>query len=219
MAGTFPSAGHGARPGPGTSGRQPAYAGRAGSYDQATAVFQEYRQVIVAALPLRSDDLVLDVGCGTGLCFGFLLAKVGPRGRVIGIDESPQMAELARERAAGEGWRNITVVQARAEDVKLAAAADAALFCAVHDILQSPQALRNIVAQLRPGSWVGAGGGKWAPWLMGMNGHVLMLHAPYVRSFERFGKPWAHLERLIRDVHVRELGFGTGYVLTGRTVP
>ncbi len=211
------SARSGTRPGAGTGRRLSAYAERAGSYDRMTAAFQRYRRAIVDALPVGPGEVVLDVGCGTGLCFGLLLAKVGPHGHVIGIDESPEMALLARQRAAHSGWPNVTVVQSRAEDAEIAVTADAAVFCAVHDILQSPDALRNIVAHLRPGSWVAAGGGKWAaPWLVGVNAQIMMLHAPYVRSFDGFGRPWAHLERLIEDVQVRELAFGSGYVLTGR---
>jgi demethylmenaquinone methyltransferase/2-methoxy-6-polyprenyl-1,4-benzoquinol methylase len=206
--------------GPGTAGRPYAYAEHVGSYDRATAAYQGFRRAIVQALPVRPEQVVLDVGCGTGLCFGPLLAKAGPRGHVIGIDESPEMAALARERAARSGWPNVTVVRSRAEDAKIAVTADAALLCAAHDILQSPDALRNIVAHLRPGSWVAAGGGKWAPpWLAAVNAQIMMLHAPYVRSFDGFGRPWAHLGRLIEDVHVCELAFGGGYVMTGRTRP
>ena len=73
------------------------------------------------------------------------------------------MAAVAREHIAEEGWRNVTVVQSRAEDAEIAVTADAAVFCAVHDILQSPDALRNVMSNLRPGAWVAAGGGKWAP--------------------------------------------------------
>ena len=29
-------------------------------------------------------------------------------------------------------------------------------------------------------------------------------------------RPWRHLERLVEDVQVRELAFGSGYVMTGR---
>ena len=61
------------------------------------------------------------------------------------------MAAVAREHIAAEGWRNVTVVQSPAEDAEIAVPADAALFCAVHDILQSPDALRNVISQLRPG--------------------------------------------------------------------
>ena len=62
------------------------------------------------------------------------------------------MAAVARERIAGEGWRNVTVVESPAEDVQIPVTADAALFCAVHDILQSPGALRNVLTRLRPGA-------------------------------------------------------------------
>jgi hypothetical protein len=53
--------------------------------------------------------------------------------------------------------------------------------------------------------------------MVAVNMQARMLHAPYLRSFEGSGRPWNHLEQLIEDVHVRELAFGSGYVLTGRS--
>jgi SAM-dependent methyltransferase len=200
--------------------RQPAYREHARSYDRNTGAFQPYRQAIVEALPVRRGQVVLDVGCGTGLCCGLLREKVGPQGGVVGIEESPEMAAVAREHIAAEGWRNVTVVESPAEDAEIAVTADAALFCAVHDILQSPDALRNVMTKLRPGAPVAAGGGKWAaPWMVGVNLQVRMLHEPYVRSFGGFGRPWNHLEQLIEDVDVRELAFGSGYIVTGQAPP
>ena len=126
------------------------------------------------------------------------------------------MAEVARERAADEGWPNVTVVQSPAEDADIAVTADAALFCAVHDIMQSPDALRNIIGSLRPGAPVAAGGAKWAaPAMAAINLPLTILHAPYVRSFRGFRRPWGYLERLLDDVSVRELALGSGYILTG----
>ncbi len=197
--------------------RQPAYREHARSYDRRTSAFQGYRQAAIEALPVRRGQVVLDVGCGTGLCHGSLLDKVGPQGSVVGIEESPEMVAVARERIEQEGWGNVTVVQSSAEDAQIALIADAALFCAVHDILQSQDALRNVLSKLRPGAQVAAGGGKWAaPWMVAVNVPVTMLHAPYVRSFEGFGRPWQHLEHLLEDVHVRELALGCGYILTGQ---
>jgi SAM-dependent methyltransferase len=197
--------------------RMPAYCEHARSYDWDTSAFQHYREEVVEALPVGPGQVVLDVGCGTGLCCGLLRDKVGPGGGVVGIEESPDMAAVAREHIAEEGWLNVTVVQAPAEDAEIAVTADAALFCAVHDILQSPDALRNVMNSLHPGAWVAAGGGKWAaPLMMAVNMGVRMLHTPYVRSFEGFDRPWNHLERLIDDVHVRELAFGSGYIVTGK---
>jgi trans-aconitate methyltransferase len=200
--------------------RQPAYREHARSYDERTRAFQDYRRSVVEALPVCPGQVVLDVGCGTGLCHGSLLDKVGPQGRVVGIEESPEMVAVARERIEQEGWHNVTVVQSSAEDAQIGSIADAALFCAVHDILQSPDALRNVLSKLRPGAGVAAGGGKWAaPWMVAVNLPVMMLHAPYVRSFEGFQRPWHHLEQLLVDVHVHELALGSGYILTGQAPP
>jgi SAM-dependent methyltransferase len=198
--------------------RQAAYYEHARSYDRDTGVFQPYRRAVVEALPLQPGQVVLDVGCGTGLCCGLLREKVGPGGTVIGVEESPEMTAIAREHIAREGWRNVTVVRSRAEDARLEVTADAALFCAVHDILQSPRALRNVMAKLCPGARVAAGGGKWAaPVMVAVNSMVRMLHAPYVRDFSGFDRPWRYLEGLVEDVQVRETAFGGGYVMTGRT--
>jgi trans-aconitate methyltransferase len=197
--------------------RRPAYNEHARSYNRRTGVFQRYRRAIVDALPVRRGQVVLDVGCGTGLCCGLLREKVGSEGGVVGIEESPEMAAVAREHIAEEGWGNVTVVQSPAEEAEIEVAADAALFCAVHDILQSPEALRNVVSSLRPGAWVAAGGGKWAaPAMVAVNMQARMLHAPYVGSFEGFDRPWHHLERLVEDVDVLEIAFGSGYIMTGK---
>ena len=197
--------------------RLPAYDSGARSYDRDTGAFQRYRDAIVEALPVEPGQVVLDVGCGTGLCCGLLRDKVGTEGSIVGIEESPEMAAVAREHIAEEGWRNVTVVESPAEEAEIAVTADAALFCAVHDILQSPDALRNVMGSLRPGAWVAAGGGKWAPPLMvAVNWQVRMLHEPYVRSFDGFDRPWNRLEQLIDGVEVRELAFGSGFIVTGQ---
>lgn len=197
--------------------RKSAYTKHARFYNRRTGAFQRYRRAIVDALPVRRGQVVLDVGCGTGLCCGMLREKVGSEGEIVGIEESPEMAAVAREHIAEEGWRNVTVVTSPAEEAEIEVAADAALFCAVHDILQSPDALRNVLGSLRPGAWVAAGGGKWAaPAMVAVNVQAQMLHAPYVQSFEGFDRPWHHLEQLVEDVNVSELALGSGYIMTGK---
>jgi hypothetical protein len=74
------------------------------------------------------------------------------------------------------------------------------------------------MTKLRPGAWIAAGGGKWAaPMMVALNSMVGMLHAPYVRSFSGFDRPWRQLEPMVEDVQVDEMAFGSGYVMTGRT--
>ena len=68
------------------------------TYDRSSAPQQEWAGPVLARLAdIAPDATVLDVGCGTGRVTETLLELV-PRGRVLAIDASPEMVELARER-------------------------------------------------------------------------------------------------------------------------
>jgi ubiquinone/menaquinone biosynthesis C-methylase UbiE len=194
-----------------------AYAAGAASYDQRTDRFMVFRRRVVDALDVRRGDVVVDVGCGTGLCLPLLQERIGAEGFIIAVDESSAMLDLARARAEQFGWSNVSFIMASAAKVDLPVDADVALFCAVHDIVRRPDSVRNIVSQLRPGARVAAGGGKWAaPWLILLNASVAALHRPFVRSFEGFDHPWSVLAPYLEDVNVTEMVLGTGYVAAGR---
>src|SRR5512144_1516918 len=49
---------------------------------------------------LREGEVVVDLGCGGGLDVFLAAQKVGPAGKAIGIDMTPQMIELAKRNAA-----------------------------------------------------------------------------------------------------------------------
>ncbi|GEL20129.1 class I SAM-dependent DNA methyltransferase [Pseudonocardia asaccharolytica] len=195
----------------------PAYAHQAMSYDSDTSIHQPWRQRLVESLPLRAGDTVLDIGCGTGLCFPLLLDRVGPTGTILGIDSAPEMLAVARAKAVTNGWDGVRLVAEPVETAEIPGMADAAVFCAVHDILQSPAALDNVFAHLRPGAWVAATGGKWpAAWQVPLTLFVRSLHAPYVRDFRGFDRPWRLLANRLEDVRVSEVAFGGGYLALGR---
>jgi ubiquinone/menaquinone biosynthesis C-methylase UbiE len=63
----------------------------------------KFRQESYEPLRLHSESCVLDVGCGAGEACVELAAKVGPRGRVAGVDLSVAMAEAARRAAIAAG--------------------------------------------------------------------------------------------------------------------
>jgi arsenite methyltransferase len=65
-----------------------------------------------ALAELREGQTVLDVGCGGGLDAFLAAGKVGPKGRVIGIDMTGQMVARARAAAAKGGYRNVEFLTA-----------------------------------------------------------------------------------------------------------
>ncbi len=56
---------------------------------------------LVAELPLRHGYLVVEPGCGTGLVSKLLLERIRPGGRLLALDISPAMLELAGARRLG----------------------------------------------------------------------------------------------------------------------
>lgn len=79
-------------------------------FDEATAKLLETayqgsdvsrrRRMAFDALHLTEGDVVVDVGCGNGLLTEEIARAVGPTGRVIGIDPSPDMRAPASKRCA-----------------------------------------------------------------------------------------------------------------------
>jgi SAM-dependent methyltransferase len=194
----------------------PAYTREAVRYDARTSRYGRYRKGAVELLPLACGDVVLDIGCGTGLCFDLLVKRVGRTGTVVGVDPSAEMLELAAERVAARRWQNVVLVHSPVESAELPVA-DHALFCAVHDVLQSAPAVDNVLAHVRDGGAVAATGGKWAPpWAVAVNAGVLALHAPFVRNFAGFHRPWGLLAERVPELHVQEVALGAGYLASGR---
>jgi trans-aconitate methyltransferase len=66
-------------------------------YTEASTHQQQWGERLIEALTLKGDERVLDLGCGDGLLTSHLALRV-PRGHVVGIDASPGMLAVARER-------------------------------------------------------------------------------------------------------------------------
>lgn len=198
----------------------------AAGYD-ATAQRQMPRRLrCIDKLALRPGDVVLDVGCGTGLSFAPLRERVGSDGRVVGVELSPEMARIARERVRQARWANVDVVIADLSRVSLAPPLldcppfDALLFHYTHDLLQSESALANVFARAAPGARVAAAGLKTThPLLWPLNCWVRWRGWRYRTTDAGLREPWRHLERWVPDFRWEPYLLDTAYVGCGTVRP
>jgi ubiquinone/menaquinone biosynthesis C-methylase UbiE len=110
------------------------------------------RSRVVDALDPRPGETVVELGCGTGANLGPLRERVGPTGRVVGLDFAPGPLAVARERTAA--WPNVAVARADARRPPVARA-DRALATFVVGMLDDPaSAVETWCSLLPPGGRV-----------------------------------------------------------------
>jgi ubiquinone/menaquinone biosynthesis C-methylase UbiE len=193
------------------------YARLAKGYDGTCGNIVAIRQAAIEALGLRRGETVFDVACGTGTTLLPLAERVSPEGRVIGIEQSPEMAMQARARTAHV--QGIEIAVGSVEDLCLRARADAMLFSYTHDVLQSPAALARLREHARPGCRVAVVGIRMQPWTWGfaLNIFTLVRARHYFTAYRGLDAPWALLaEHCPGLTPVRHFHWGTSYLAVGR---
>jgi SAM-dependent methyltransferase len=117
-------------------------------YAPATAAWLD-----IAGLPPGGS--VADLGCGTGAVTLAAADRIGPAGRVVGVDAAPQPLEVARRRASAAGHRGVLLEQADVTAWEPPGPLDAVLGRLVLMHLSDPVALVARMAGLvRPGGVV-----------------------------------------------------------------
>ncbi|WJL96691.1 methyltransferase domain-containing protein [Microbacterium sp. ET2] len=82
-------------------------------------VYRAGRVAGIGLMDLRPGDIVLDLGCGTGLNFPLVRAAVGEAGHIVGVDRSADMLAVAQGRVRREGWPNVTLIEADAAELDI----------------------------------------------------------------------------------------------------
>jgi SAM-dependent methyltransferase len=102
---------------------------------------------------LKPGEVVVDLGSGGGLDVFLAAQKVGPTGRAIGIDMTPEMIELARKNAASAGLTNVEFHLATIDRIPLPdASVDVVISnCVINLAPDKPAVLREIARILKPG--------------------------------------------------------------------
>lgn len=193
------------------------YRRRATVYDRELALFEPIRRLAIARLDLGPGEVVFDVGCGTGLSLPLLRQGVGPKGRIVGIEQSPEMLEQARRRVTRARWTRVTLLCSPAETADIPVRADAALFHFTHDILRRPESIANVLRHVKPGGRVVASGLKWAA--PGLTWPVNLLVLPAVlrsvTSLDGLGQPWRLLQEQLGPMSVETRLLGGAYIASG----
>ena len=102
---------------------------------------------------LRAGETVVDLGCGGGLDVFLAAAKVGPTGKAIGIDMTPEMLALARENAAKASLTNVEFHKAKIDKLPLADESVDCMIsnCVINLAIDKRAVFREIARVLRPG--------------------------------------------------------------------
>src|SRR5688572_8594377 len=108
---------------------------------------------LVARSGLRSGEHVLDLGTGTGAVAQRAAVIVGPNGRVVGVDISPEMLSLARHAATSRGLDNVTLLEGRAEAIPTSDAEFDVVLASLSlmFVIDREAAAREIARVLKPG--------------------------------------------------------------------
>jgi arsenite methyltransferase len=103
--------------------------------------------------PIHTGESVLDLGCGAGFDSFIAAQLVGPEGRVVGVDLSPEMLTVARTGQAEAGFPQVKFYQALVEALPFSDTSfDIALSNGVLNLVpDKPAGLREIFRVLRPG--------------------------------------------------------------------
>jgi ubiquinone/menaquinone biosynthesis C-methylase UbiE len=118
-------------------------------------LYNPFTRHFLAMAGVTAGMKVLDIGSGAGDVALIVADLVGPRGRVVGVDENAAILDVARARMQAAGWTNVTFLAGKASQLSLATDFDAVVGRWVLMYLADPAGvIRSLLDYLRPGGIV-----------------------------------------------------------------
>jgi ubiquinone/menaquinone biosynthesis C-methylase UbiE len=177
-----------------------------------------YRRRAIEELELKQGDTVVEIGCGTGLNFPFLQEKVGPSGKIIGVDLTDAMLSQARKRVEKNGWKNVELIQEDASKFSFPAGVDGIISTfAITLVPDYEQVIQNGCRALKPGK-------KWVvldfKLPSGKMSFLVPLAVFITRPFavaKELGErhPWEAIEKHLKNARMTDLYLGFAYISSG----
>jgi len=178
-----------------------------------------WRELAVNAARVGAGDSALDACCGTGDLAIALRRRVGPSGRVVGLDFSESMLEIARRKSAGVDWRQGDALALPFADGEFAAAT---VGWGIRNLSDRERGFAELARVVRPGGrvvclemstpagWAARPAAVWTDHAVPVIGRLVTGDSDAYRylpdSARRFpGAP--ELAGIMRDAGLRDIGF------------
>ena len=161
---------------------------------------------LLAQLDLQGTEVVVDAGCGSGRVTAKILERL-PHGKVVALDLSPAMLDLARQVLQPTASQAVEFVRADLQEFCMPRVAHGIFSSmAVHFVADPARMYKNLARTLKPGGWLavqyGAAGSssrkngpliqdllqvlQRAPYAAHVHGWTPMFHGGAVHSTQQF---------------------------------
>jgi len=175
------------------------------------------RQKTIQALILQPSQSVLDLACGTGRNFPLILDLIGPHGKLIGVDYTPEMLVRARKKVSHHQRSNVQLIRGDATNLQLEEQFDAVLCTLAMSVIPNyERALERMLDHLKPGGWISISDAQLSPrwyarpfnWISNLMG--------WGAAADISRTPWKKLSTLVENYSYQELFFGFFYIARGQ---
>lgn len=177
----------------------------------------EMRKKLIENVHLKPGDRVLDIACGTGANFPYIMEKIGPSGEIVGVDFSVPMLQEAQKQVEAHGWKNVRLIQHDAATIQLGEQFDVVI-CALGMVVipDYQSAMQRAFEHVRPGGMLGIAdlceSQRW--YMLPVNTLMDVLDATLVTDTTR--RPWELMQPLVENYTREDLMLGYMYVATGK---
>ncbi len=202
------------------------YRKRAKRYDLSVQIYplfgfnvKKYRQDTISALALKPGDAVVELGCGTGLNFAYVQRVIGPGGKIIGVDLTDAMLDVARDRVARENWTNVELVQADLAEWQFPVGVSGVYSTfALTLVPEYDMIIERAARTLKPNGRLAVCDFKeplgWPAWLVRF---AAWLNKPFGVSLDLADRhPWESIKRHLTETEYKEYYFGVLYLCAGK---
>lgn len=174
------------------------------------------RRRIVNALHLQPGQIVLDVGCGTGRNFPYIMERIGPHGFLIGLDYTPAMLVQAQDLVRRRGWNNVELVQGDAAQYSSPRPVNAALSTLAMSVIPDHrQALQRMIAPVRFGGRVAIADARRSERAYARPFNFVADSLGWGAAADLTRRPWETLRGVVEDYGYEDFFLGFFYVAAG----